>query len=124
MVYDERHYSGGPVLRRVCDQGETADHLPIHDVVVRPTRRLGSLAAQDLVIVAVVRLRRAAFIRDVALCPARIAQRPERTFLFTGLGREVKTDALTGAANEPLRVLRQRIVLRVALVVLVLRIHI
>ena len=54
MIDHEGHDAGISVLGGVCDQPEAADHLPLDDVVQSSARRVGSLALQNSIIIAMI----------------------------------------------------------------------
>ena len=52
VVDHEGRDAGIAVFGRPGDQRETADHLALHDVVVRAAGRIAALAGEELVVVA------------------------------------------------------------------------
>ena len=123
MVDDERHDPGRSILGWICDHAEAAHHLSAYDIIVGSTWRVGSLPGEDLVIVAVVRDRlttSALISRGLGLNDTR----PKGAWLFIGFGLPVQAIMLSLGANELLRILQQRIFLRIALVVFALRVNV
>src|SRR5438067_13592936 len=98
LIDDEGHHASFAVGHGPGDDAEAADHAAIGEVAVGAARRIGALAVEQAIVVAVV-----AF----ALLDALLGvgdQRPERALGLAGLGLPIKAVLLARRAEQPARI--------------------
>src|SRR5215472_13780362 len=100
MIDEERHDPGIPVLGRIGNDSEAADHLAAHHVVELAARRSRSLLGQDLEVVPMERRARSA--GSVALGGRVGYELAQRALLFSGPARPIEAVLLAGPADDAL----------------------
>src|SRR4029453_6700981 len=123
VIHDEGHDAGVAVLDREGDQREAAEHLALDEVVVSTACSARPLRCQQSVDVAAISLAGGNAFLEVALAARPCELIAERTRQLVAGGRPVQAVLVAFGARQLLRILQQRLPLRIASVVLALGIH-